>query len=327
MNPNTINRIIHRREQKFSNCSQRCDQTLSRIFEIELNLSRLDSELKVLIAQSIIQNLNYDSINDIHKTEMKVFSQWGEDGIIQWLIQRVPIKNPVFVEFGVENYRESNTRFLLIANNWKGLVIDSSENNIKEIKSSEIYWKFQLQAIASFVTRDNINSILEGEGIVGDIGLLSIDIDGNDYWVWEAISVISPRIVICEYNSIFGAEKAISIPYNQNFQRTQAHYSNLYYGASLPALCRLVEQKGYVFVGSNSAGNNAFFVRKDLSSGLPSLSASEGYVMSLYRESRDEDGNLSYISGEKRLQVISDMPVVNVIDNSISVLSDIFFEN
>jgi len=116
-----------------------------------------------------------------------VFSQWGEDGIIQYLISRLPWKIRFFVEFGVQDYSESNTRFLLVNDNWTGLVIDSSSESIKHIRSQEYYWKYDLTAVCDFVTIDNINKLIMGAGITGSIGILSIDIDGNDYWIWNAI--------------------------------------------------------------------------------------------------------------------------------------------
>lgn len=148
----------------------------------------------------------------LRRAEFQVSSQWGEDGIIQFLIRRVAIPRPVFVEFGVQDYRESNTRFLLQNDNWSGLVLDNSPQNIAAIRSDPIYWRHNLKAEHAFVTRENINSLIANQGIIGDIGLLSIDIDGNDYWVWEAIDGISPRIVLIEYNSLFGRHAEVTIP-------------------------------------------------------------------------------------------------------------------
>ncbi len=297
--------------------------TIGQLSEFEQRLLQLETDNKVLLAQSILNNLKFNEITDIQDAEFRVFSQWGEDGIIQWIIHTIQIENPIFIEFGVENYLEANTRFLLINNNWKGLVIDSSKTAIDEIRSRESFWKYDLQAISSFINRENINDLFKDAGIIGDIGLLSIDIDGNDYWIWDAISVVSPRIVICEYNSVFGVDYAITIPYDPTFQRNQAHYSNLYFGASLRALCILAEKKGYKFIGSNRAGNNAFFIRNDLSSKFPDVSVYQGYVDSKFRESRDINGSLTYISGINRLQLIKDLPVVNILDNSQIKLSEI----
>jgi hypothetical protein len=109
------------------------------------------------------------------------------------------------------------------------------------------------------------------------VGILSIDVDGNDYWLWKAIEVIHPRIVACEFNRRFGCERAVTTPYNPVFRVSQAHPSRLYYGASLPALCLLAEEKGYDFVGCTSEGVNAFFVRQDLPTGLPAISAKDSF--------------------------------------------------
>lgn len=279
---------------------------------------------RILMAQSIIRQICKTGIvKSLHDVEFRAFSQWGEDGIIQYLIHNVPIKNKTFVEFGVETYREANTRFLVLNNNWKGLVIDGGAENIKAVIGDSIYWKHDLTAECHFITKENINAIISRAGFHGDIGLLSVDVDGNDYWIWEAIDCIQPRIVICEYNSVFGDEYPISVPYNENFVRTKAHYSNLYFGASLPALCFLADKKGYDFVGSNSHGVNAFFVRRDLNHGLPCLTAKEGYVESRFRESRDADGSLTYITGKDRLALIVQMNVVDVVSNRLCCLRDL----
>src|SRR5438128_2471166 len=174
--------------------------------------------LKILSAQPLIQNIRAGkSFSSLREAEFKVFSQFGDDGIIQYLIHRLAPLPDSFVEFGVENYRESNTRFLLLNNNWRGLVLDSDQNCIRQIQNDEIYWRHTLTAKCAWVTRDNINELLREAGFSDGIGLLSIDIDGNDYWVWEKLDVVDPAIAIMEYNSIFGADLAIAIPYDSNF--------------------------------------------------------------------------------------------------------------
>ncbi len=246
--------------------------------------------------------------------EFQVYSQWGEDGLIQYLVNKVKIKTPIFIEFGVEKYTESNTRFLLTNNNWAGLVIDGSYQNIKYIKNDSIYWKYNIKAECSFIDRDNINSLIKKNGISGDIGLLSIDIDGNDYFIWEAINVVSPRIVVCEYNSLWGDSLSISIPYDPLFVRTNAHYSNLYFGASIVALTKLAETKGYSLVGSNTTGVNIFFVRNDLLGGMKVVTPNEAWIQSQFSESRDRSGRLTFLSFTERLNLLSDMPLVNLDD-------------
>ncbi|ACV63600.1 conserved hypothetical protein [Desulfofarcimen acetoxidans DSM 771] len=267
----------------------------------------------MLLAKLHIQKIReVSNIKSLKDVEFKVFSQWGEDGIIQYILSKIPIENEIFIEFGVENYTESNTRFLLINDNWKGLVIDGNPKHIEYIKKDPIYWQYSLTAICEFITRENINDVIALAGISGDIGLLSIDIDGNDYWVWSIIDVISPRIVICEYNSVLGSDYAITVPYDPHFIAAHAHYSGMYLGCSLPALCKLADSKGYNFIGSNSSGCNAFFIRKDLSHPFNAVTAKQGYVESKIRTSRDKYGDLTYLSGKDRLDVIADLDIYDL---------------
>jgi hypothetical protein len=189
--------------------------------------------------------------------------------------------------------------------------MDGSEDNMRNVKAEKLYWKYNLTALPLFITKENINSVIKEQDYEGEIGLLHIDIDGNDYWVWKEINVISPVIVIVEYNSVFGPESPWTVPYDKDFDRNKHHFSNLYFGASIPAFCDLANEKGYHFIGCNSNGNNAYFVRKDKMKELRPLKANEGFVYSQFRESRDKNGNLTYLSGDARLKEIAGMPVIN----------------
>jgi hypothetical protein len=282
---------------------------------------RMEVNSRLLGKLNINQILSSGRIDSIQKAEFKVFSQGGEDGIIQYIINTISIENKSFIEFGVQYYTESNTRFLLMNNDWKGLVIDGGKEYIDYIRHDEsVHLMHDLIAQHKFITTENINQIFQEAGFAGDIGLMSIDVDGIDYWLWDAVRVVKPRIVICEYNSIFGPEKAITVPYSPDFNRRKAHYSDLYFGASLPALCILAAKKGYDFVGCTSEGVNAFFVRKDVAHQLPKLTAREGYVMSHNRESRDQEGNYSYLGGDDRLIVMKGLPVFDVSSNTVGTL-------
>jgi len=284
-----------------------------RLQKIQQSLGRIENkQLKILNPKSFSEY------------EYQVYSQWGEDGLIQFLIQNIEIKNTIFVEFGVEKYTESNTRFLLINNNWSGLVIDGSEQNIQYIKNDPIYWQYNLKADNAFIDRENINSLIKMNGISGDIGLLSVDIDGNDYWVWEAIDVINPRIVICEYNSLWGNTASVTTPYSSTFIRTKAHSSNLYYGASIVALTDLASLKGYSLVGSNKAGNNVFFVRNDLLSNLNVVTPESVWTQSQFRESRNAAGELTMLSFADRLAIVADMPLINLSDGQQYKVREIY---
>src|SRR5208283_1742450 len=251
-----------------------------------------------------IEQRQIEQCSDLRKAEFRVFSQWGEDGLIQYLLRHVPIDRQIFVEFGVENYTQSNTRFLLTNNHWSGLIIDGSSENIDYVRHDPIYWATNLKAEHAFITRENINELMSRNGVTGDIGLLSVDIDGNDYWVLEAIDVISPRIIICEYNSLFGPTAKVTTPYDPSFTRGAAHFSKVYYGASISALNALAMRKGYSLVASNADGNNAFFARSDSLGGLSVLTPQEAYVRAQFREFLDETGRLTSYDFEQRLQKI-----------------------
>jgi len=278
---------------------------------INTNIINNDDQ-KILIAKNLLaQQSNFKS-NNIQDYEFKVFSQWGDDGIIQFLIRKTKIINHYFIEFGVQDYSESNTRFLLMNNNWSGLVIDDTSDFIAHIKQQSYYWQHNLTAISAWITKKNINKLLSTSN-QQDIGLLHIDIDGNDYWIWQEldISQLRPTIVIVEYNSVFGKDRAITIPYSDNFCRTDAHFSNIYFGASLKALVQLSKKKGYIFIGCNSNGNNAYFVRKDRLNSLSRKTISDGYVESLFRESRNKNGDLTYVRNMKRKEIIKGLPIYN----------------
>jgi hypothetical protein len=252
-------------------------------------------------------------VEDLEGHEFRVFSQWGEDGIIQHLVRQVPIGRRIFVEFGVENYEEANTRFLLVNDNWSGLVMDASSRHIAHIRNSREYWLYNLKVAEAFITRDNINRLLAENGVAGPIGLLSIDIDGMDYWIWEAIEVVEPAIVVIEYNYRFGPDEAVTVPYDDRFDRWKAHHSILYYGASLRALCLLAERKGYALVGVGSAGLNAFFVRRELRpDSLPEVSPEEAYREGQYCEAHDEQGRRIKVSTEEERRIIAGLPLVRV---------------
>jgi len=261
----------------------------------------------------------------LEDAEFRVFSQWGEDGIIQQLIRRVPIERPIFVEFGVENYVQSNTRFLLTNNHWSGLVMDGSPENIAYIKEDVIYWASNLKAECAFIDRDNINQLLKSYGVSGDIGLLSVDIDGNDYWVWEAINIVSPRIVICEYSSQFGPDAEVTTPYDPVFVRGQAHHSYVYYGASISALTALAARKGYSLVAGNRAGNNVFFVRNDVLGDLPVKTVREVYRRAQFREFHDEQGCLTFDDFEARLAKIGDLSLHDLRTGKLGKIRDLIF--
>jgi hypothetical protein len=258
----------------------------------------------------------------LREAEFKAYSQFGEDGVIQWLIARVPIATRNFVEFGVGDYRESNTRFLLEHDGWSGLILDSGTSHLQFVRDEGLAWRGVIEARSTFITAENINELLASEPV--DTGLLSVDLDGMDYWILTAISVIRPRIVICEYNSLFGPSVAVSVPYLATFDRTAAHHSTLYFGASISAIAHWASQHGYRLIGSTAQGVNAFLVRDDVAGDLPGLTGAEAWVRTPIRQARDETGRLTYVGGlDEQRRVIAHLPLVDVITGGTLSVADI----
>ncbi len=256
------------------------------------------SEKKIFLQGKYLQELKRKKtkIKNFQEVEFSVFSQFGDDGIIDWLIYQLPNIKKKFIEIGVQDYWESNTRFLLKSENWSGILIDSSRRDINKIKRQRIYWQHDLKAYNLMVNKKNINQFFT-EKINQkdrDVGLLSIDIDGVDYWILKEIDTIKPSIIVCEYNSIFGDIHELSVLYDENFERQKKHFSNLYFGASIKAMISMLKEKGYYFLGTNSSGINAYFVINDLSNKIKSKIEENSIFLSKIRESLDKEGKLTY---------------------------------
>lgn len=282
-----------------------------------------ERQLQLLGRIASRQIATLDVIGTLADVEFRVTSQWGEDGIIEWLCQQLPDIEPTFVEFGVESYTEANTRFLLENRGWRGLVIDGNEEHVASIRAQEIFWMRDLSAVSAFITRDNINALIEEAGFHGQIGILSVDIDGNDYWVLRAIEVVEPAIVICEYNGLFGTDHAVTIPYDPDFRRHDAHYSGQYYGASILAIRRLIAERGYRFLGTNSTGVNAFFCLERYASQLPLDLGNPVVWPTSHSDTRDPDGELTFLRGRERLDLIAGLPLYDIDNETTATVGDL----
>jgi len=277
------------------------------------SLSGRMDHLQMAIGRSENRQVQRMNPEDLRDAEFSVFSQGGADGLLQHLLRHVTVSHPIFVEFGVGDYRESNTRFLAVNNHWSGLLLEADASAVAAIRQDPIYWQRNLKAAQAFITRDTIDGLLVQHGMKGPIGVLSIDVDGNDYWIWDTIHSVTPAIVIVEYNHRFGPERAVSIPYDPEFRRDRAHPSMIYYGASLAALAALGRRKGYALVGCTRLGNDAFFVRKELLSlPLRERTPADAFVASPCRESRDAAGALAYLSPEEEQKILAGLPLVDV---------------
>ena len=285
--------------------------------------NRLDRSLLLQGRIAAMQLAARDMIRHLGAVEFRVTSQWGEDGIIEWLCQRLPGISRSFIEFGVECFAEANARFLIENRGWRGLVIDGSESHMRNLRKEALYWRHDLTAVNAFVTVENINKLITDAGFAGELGILSIDIDGNDYWVLEAIACVKPAILICEINGVFGDLQPFTIPYRPDFRRLEAHYSGQYFGCSVAALKMLCTRRGYTFVGTNTNGVNAFFVRNDLAD---SIIKSIGEIRAWaprHRNSRNVSGELDFTRGLARYELIADMPVIDLRTDRLVAIRDL----
>ena len=252
--------------------------------KLRFRIDSLEHNLQTLNLQKLHALYQSDDVSQrtfLQDKELKVYSQNGEDGLLLYLFSQIGSTNKSFVEFGVEDGKECNTANLSINFGWNGLLMDC---DWKQVVKAKHYYKnlpsvkpCQVKVIQCFVTAENINKVLLDNGMKGTIDLLSIDIDGNDYWIWKAISAVDPRVVVIEYNASLDVDKAWTVEYDPEFVRYEKHRSGCYHGASLKALAKLADSKGYGLVGCESSGANAFFVKKDLLRSLRNVSLEDAY--------------------------------------------------
>jgi hypothetical protein len=195
-------------------------------------------------------------------------SQHEEDGLTVALFDRIGADTRRFIEIGA-GVNGGNSGYLARECGWTGLMLEVEPERVRRLQRR---FGPAVRVVETAVTRDNINAVVIENGLAGDIDLLSIDIDSVDYWVWEELSACRPRLVIVEYNPLFGTEKAVTVPYDPEFNRREFDVPrSAYYGASLPALVKLGARKGYRLALLEPRGVNAFFVRDDLARDLPPL--------------------------------------------------------
>ena len=258
----------------------------------------------------------YTEIKNLSDADYKVFSQTGEDGIIDYLLYSLNIKVPKFVEIGVGDYRESNTRYIFQKNCSRGLIVDKNKNLEKKVSKIVKLWKGDLTIIETAVTSENILHILNSNDFDNNLDVFSLDVDGIDYWILEVLPEKLSKIVVLEYNPTFGPNLEVTIPNLKYFDRKKYHYSCLCWGASLKALIKLMNQRKYVFVGSNIACFNAFFVLESevekLNLNLPDKNDLTKYTTSYIRESRSIENKLNYLSGKQKLKEIENCEVIDL---------------
>lgn len=198
----------------------------------------------------------------------RIHSQHEEDGILNFIFSLIGTTGKRCIEICAGDGIECNTANLIINHRWIGLLVDGNDVNVEKARrfyADNLDTKFWPPAIIKeWVTKDNVNEIIREHGFAGQIDLLSLDIDGVDYWLWQEISCISPRVVVLEFNHLWGSGASVTVPYQEDFVAEFTEYGSDYAGASLPAFVKLGKEKGYRLVGTNAIATNAFFVRDDI---------------------------------------------------------------
>jgi hypothetical protein len=207
----------------------------------------------------------------LREVGFKAFSQTDEDGILLYIFSIIGTVNKKSVEVCAGNGIECNTANLILNHGWHGLLVDGEQSLVEQ--GREYYrrnpntYVYPPQFAHAWIKRDNVNDVIAENGFEGEIDLLSIDMDGVDYWIWEAIDVVRPRVIVVEYQDIVGPERALVVPYSDNFDATKYPRTRgmpNFCGASLPAFKKLADSRGYRLIGCNRYGYNAFFVRNPI---------------------------------------------------------------
>tara|TARA_Y100000591_G_scaffold331000_1_gene363556 strand:- start:412 stop:1344 length:933 start_codon:yes stop_codon:yes gene_type:complete len=282
---------------------------------------QLDKKIILEAKQLGIKNNKFKKIDNLSNIEFQVFSQWGEDGIIDWMINKIKKMPKNFLEIGTQDYKESNTRYLLINNNWDGYLIEGNKDDVKLIKKDRIFWKYNLKIQNKYINTSNILKTMRDLNIPNKIGLISIDIDGIDYWILKKIKFLKPVIFICEFNPLFGYVDSLTVPNKKNFNRNNEHYSNLYFGASLKAFQNLLRDH-YIFVGTNSAGNNAFFIKNSHSKFIKGKIKEFKVFKSKFRESRNRNKHLNYLDRFDSLKKIKNKKIIDLKKNTLNTINE-----
>lgn len=239
--------------------------------DIRRHLERMESQLQSALRHLYAPAGTLPYPWSLTSQRFGVLSQNGEDGITWAILQQIGATDRRFVDIGCADHGW-NTGFLAEECGWSGLMVDSDANAVALTRSR---FPSRVRTATVFVTPDNIDELFTTHGFAGEIDLLSIDIDSSDFWLWRGLTVCRPRLVIIEYNSVFGGERAVVVPYTAGRQWDAAASEHRYFGASLKAIERLARDKGYRLVAIEADSANAFLVRADVAGSIPATPAEQ----------------------------------------------------
>jgi hypothetical protein len=198
----------------------------------------------------------------------RVHSQHEEDGILLYIFSLIGTTNKRCVEICAGDGIECNTANLIVNHRWVGLLCDGKDSNVARAREfyswhpDTKYWPPII--VKEWITKSNVNSIILANGFFGDIDLLSLDVDGIDYWLWDGLTCIKPRVIVLEFNHLWGPDASVTVPYRDDFVAEFTQYGSDYAGASLMAFVKAGRKKNYRLVGTNAIATNAFFIHNDI---------------------------------------------------------------
>jgi len=271
-----------------------------------------------------------EGVRHLWDVEFSGYSQFGEDGILDFLCQRLQIAKPRILELGAADFSECNSRLLAETRSASVFAVDSNPRLETNLRGTDFLWKNPVITRVTWITPENVSDIVREATLeFGGLDLLSLDIDGNDFWVSEEIDYSGISVVVVEYNPIFGASLGITVPRDDSFARFGGHYSGLYYGCSLRAWVDSFEARGFSFLGVNRAGHNAFFVRSEALAQFDDITPQVDRTLSSYcdwrvRDSRDESGKLTYKPWRHYANELGKLPLVVTSSGETIFLAEVF---
>jgi len=241
--------------------------------EVSRQLRRLQAGVDGLVRAAYLQPETLPYPQRLTASAFRLHSQNSEDGILLALFRHAGVTGRRFVELG-SGSSGGNAAMFAAEFGWTGLMVEGDPG-----KAAMAARRFpHVNAVCAWITPETVNQLLQEHGVTGEVDLLSVDVDGNDYWVWQALSACSGRVVMLEYNSMFGPERAVTIPYDPKFNRRDHRFC--YFGASLAGLTKLSAAKGYRLVAVDPTGVNAFFLRADVAPDIPAVDPASVYRIS-----------------------------------------------
>lgn len=228
-------------------------------------VTRIEQDVRAILRKMAVAPQDLPFPYRLTSQRFRGISQNEEDGITLALVNEMGSGTRRFVDIGC-GANGGNSGFLALECGWTGLMADGDPARIAV--AQDLFSGHPVVVTHAWITVEGVNDLIQQHGLAGEIDLLSIDLDGNDYWIWKAVDVCRPRIVVMEYNSLFGPDITVTIPYQTQFSRKKMA-GHGYYGASLRALDHLARGKGYRLVAVEPRGVNAYFMRNDTALHIP----------------------------------------------------------